>query len=310
MRIAITGATGYIGSALTEWLQSRGHEVRKITRGPSSDPAALWDPASRWARPGAFDDLDAVVHLSGASIAGKRWTAGRRALLRASRIDTTAFLAEHLAGLSRPPRTLVTISGIGYYGDAGDALLSERSFRGSGFLADLVADWEAAAAPAREAGIRVVHARTAPLIGPDAELLRRVLLPFRLGLGGRLGSGKQWFSWVSTHDLVRAIEFMLATPELAGPVNLAAPGAVRNSEFTKALGRQLHRPTLFPIPAFALRLLFGKDLASETLLVSQRAVPGALEAGGFVFNLPTIEQALSTALAKRPTSTLEQGLAR
>lgn len=310
MRIAITGATGYIGSALEDWLQSRGHEVRRIPRGPSSDPAALWDPASGWVRPGAFEGVDAVVHLSGVSIAARRWTAARRAALRSSRIDTTAVLATHLAGLESPPKVLVTASATGYYGDAGDSILTERAARGSGFLADLVADWEAAAQPARAAGIRVVHARFGPIIGPDSELLRRLLLPFRLGVGGRLGSGQQWFSWVSTRDLVRAVETAIVSPDLNGPVNVVAPGVVRNREFTRALGRQLHRPTLFPIPAFALRLLFGPALASEALLSSQRAVPAALEAHGFIFEQPTIDQALAVALGKDAPRSLERGLAR
>ncbi|MGE0133784.1 MAG: TIGR01777 family oxidoreductase [Dehalococcoidia bacterium] len=310
MRVAITGASGYIGSALTDWLESHGHEVRQIVRGPESDAAAQWDPARGWVRAGAFDGMDAVVHLSGVSIAGKRWTSARRALLRSSRIDSTVVLAGHLAAMSQPPKVLITMSGAGYYGDAGEAQLSEDSFRGSGFLADLVADWEAAAATARAAGIRVVHARTAPVIGPDSELLRRLLLPFRLGLGGRLGSGRQWFSWISTQDLVRALEFALATPALDGPVNVVAPGPVRNSEFTKALGRQLRRPTIFPIPAFALRLLFGPDLASETLLVSQRALPAALESHGFVFEQPSIDDALAVALGRRPAADVQRGLAR
>ncbi|MGE0227734.1 MAG: TIGR01777 family oxidoreductase [Dehalococcoidia bacterium] len=310
MRVAITGASGYIGSALTDWLQSRGHEVRQIARGPASDVAAQWDPASNWVRADAFEGVDAVLHLSGVSIAGKRWTSARRALLRSSRIDSTAVLAGHLAAMPEPPKVLVTMSAVGYYGDAGEAPLSEDSFSGSGFLADLVADWEAAAGPARPAGIRVVHARTAPVIGPDSELLRRLLLPFRLGVGGRLGSGRQWFSWISTRDLVRALEFALATPAIDGPVNVAAPGPVRNSEFTKALGRQLRRPTVFPVPALALRLLFGRDLASETLLVSQRAVPAALQAHGFVFEQPSIEDALAVALGRRPAADFQRGLVR
>lgn len=309
MRVAITGASGYIGSTLTDWLESAGHEVRQIARGRSTDPAAMWDPAAGWVRPGAFEGVDAVVHLSGVSIAGKRWTSARRALLRSSRIDSTRVLATHLAQLPSPPSVLVTMSGIGYYGDAGETVLTEDSFRGTGFLADLVADWEAAAQSARAAGIRVVHARTAPIIGPGSELLSRLLLPFRLGLGGRLGSGRQWFSWVSTRDLMRALEFVFATPDLEGPVNVTGH-PVRNSEFTKTLGRQLRRPTVFPVPAFALRLLFGNDLASETLLISQRAVPAALEARGFVFELPTVEEALAAALGKGQASTLERGLAR
>lgn len=310
MQIAITGASGYIGSALTAWLQSAGHDVRQITRGPSSDPGAMWDPASGWVRPGVFEGVEAVIHVSGVSIAGKRWTSARRALLRSSRLDSTAVLAKHLAQLPAPPKVLVTASAVGYYGEGGEAVLTERSFRGGGFLASLVADWESAAEPARAAGIRVVHARLAPVIGPGSELLGRLLLPFRMGVGGRLGSGRQWFSWVSTRDLLRALEFALVTPALEGPINVVAPGVVRNSEFTRALGRQLRRPTIFPVPAFALRLLFGRDLANEALLTSQRVVPAALESRGFVFELPAIEQALGVALHGERPSSLERGLAR
>jgi uncharacterized protein (TIGR01777 family) len=222
MRIAITGASGYIGSALAQALETSGNEVQAIRRGPPDGPRTMWDPAAGWIRPGTFEGADAVVHLSGASIGASRWTAGRRSELRSSRVASTALLAERLASLERPPAVLVTASAIGYYGDRGDELLTESSEQGEGFLAELVADWEAATAPAAARGIRTVHVRFAPVLGPGNELLRRLLTPFWIGLGGRLGSGRQWFSWVAIDDLVHAVERMLSDATFGGPVRARA----------------------------------------------------------------------------------------
>jgi uncharacterized protein (TIGR01777 family) len=253
---------------------------------------------------------DAVVHLSGVSIAAKRWTTSRKALLRASRVDSTALLARHLAALPQPPRTLVMASGAGFYGDAGEDAQTETDPQGDGFLAQLVADWEAAAAPAEAAGIRVVHARFGPLIGHESELLQRLLLPFRLGLGGRIGHGRQWFPWVSTEDAVGAIEFALRRADIRGGVNVVAPGSVRNRDFTSALARLLRRPAVIPVPAFALSLLFGRDLVRETLLASHRVEPAALQAAGFRFHHPTIEEALRAALTRPAALRLREEVAR
>ena len=308
MRVAITGGTGYVGSALRRLLEARGDEVVVVRRGRPADPTAMWDPSRNWFVPGALEGFDAVVHLSGASIAAQRWTVGRRTELRASRVDATRVLVDHLRTLERPPRVLVTASATGYYGNSGAAERAEDGPKGSGFLADLVADWEQEAERARAIGVRVVHARLGPIIARDSELIRRVLLPFRLGLGGSLGSGRQWFSWVATEDVARGLAFMIDQATLSGPVNLVAPQAATNLEFTKALGRALRRPTLFPIPAFALRLLFGRELANETLLVDQRAVPAKLLAAGFEFTHPTIEHALDAAFSKQAGASMVAGV--
>jgi len=304
MRVAITGGTGYIGSALRRLLEARGDEVIVVRRGRPADPQAMWDPARGWFMLGALEGVDAVVHLSGASIGAQRWTAARRAELRASRIDSTRVLVDHLRSLEQPPKVLVIASATGYYGSPGAVECSEDAPKGSGFLADLVADWEREADRAMEIGMRVVHARLGPTIARDSELIERVALPFRLGLGGPLGSGRQWFSWVATEDVARALAFMLDQSSLSGPVNVVAPRAATNLEFTKALGRALHRPTVMPVPAFALRLMFGRDLADEMLLADQRAVPAKLLAAGFSFTHATIEQALDAAFAKQSGPTL------
>lgn len=308
MRVAITGGTGYIGSALRRLLEARGDEVIVVRRGRPADPQAMWDPARGWFMLGALEGVDAVVHLSGASIGAQRWTAARRAELRASRIDSTRVLVDHLRSLEQPPKVLVIASATGYYGSPGAVECSEDAPKGSGFLADLVADWEREADRATEIGMRVVHARLGPTIARDSELIERVALPFRLGLGGPLGSGRQWFSWVATEDVARALAFMLDQPSLSGPVNVVAPRAATNLEFTKALGRALHRPTVMPVPAFALRLMFGRDLADEMLLADQRAVPAKLLAAGFSFTHATIEQAIDAAFAKQSGPTLAAGV--
>jgi uncharacterized protein len=299
MRVAITGGSGYMGTALRQRLVADGHEAFAVRRGPASDPAAQWDPAGGWVRPGAFEGVDAVVHLSGTSIGAKRWTASRRAELRASRIDSTRALVDHLGTLRERPRVLISMSAIGYYQQAGATELREDGPRGQGFLADLVADWEAEAMRASALGIRTVTPRMGPTIARDSELMQRLLLPFRLGLGGPLGSGRQWFSWISTEDAVGGLAFMLEHEELSGPVNLVAPGAVTNLEFTRALGRVLHRPTVFPVPAPALRLVFGSALTNEAVLSDQRVVPARLLEAGYRFAFPRIEAALDAHLGGR-----------
>ncbi|MFA7296633.1 MAG: TIGR01777 family oxidoreductase [Dehalococcoidia bacterium] len=310
MRVAITGGTGYVGSALRRLLEARGDEVIVVRRGRPADPTAMWDPERNWFVPGALEGVDAVVHLSGASIGAQRWTAARRAELRASRVDSTRVLVDHLRTLEHPPKVLVTASATGYYGNSGAVERSEGDAKGSGFLADLVADWEREADRATEIGMRVVHARLGPTIARDSELIGRLLLPFRLGLGGPLGSGRQWFSWVATEDVVRGIAFMIDHTSLSGPVNLVAPRAATNLEFTKALGRALHRPAVLPLPALVLRLAFGRDLADEMLLSDQRVVPAKLGAAGFEFTHPTIEHALDAAFAKQVPASMATGVLR
>lgn len=303
MRVAVTGGSGYIGTALLRRVRAQGHDGFAVRRGRREDASATWDPATGWVRPGMFDGVDAVVHLSGTSIGAKRWTASRRAALRSSRIDSARVLVEHLRTLERPPRVLVTASAAGYYGDTGEREVREDAPQGSGFLAELVADWEREVARASEFGVRTVFARFGPMIARDSELIERVLLPFRLGVGGRLGSGKQWFSWVATEDAVSALVFLLEHEGLSGPVNVVAPEPATNVRFTRALGLALHRPTVFPVPTLALRTLFGRALADEVLLVSQRVYPGRLLDAGFGFRHSTIEEALQAAFGKPGTST-------
>jgi len=257
----------------------------------------MWSPAATPAVAdlGALEGCAAAVHLSGASVAGQRWTAAYRREMMASRVDSTRALATLLAGLRTPPRALLVASAVGYYGDRGDQLLDETSLPGEGFLADLCRQWEAAAQPAVEAGIRVVHLRFGVVLGPGPGALARMLPIFRLGLGGRLGSGRQWMSWISVEDAMRALLFALETPSLAGPVNLTAPSPVTNAEFTRLLARQLRRPSFLPVPAFALRLALGQ-MADEALLASTRAVPSRLLVAGFRFAHPTVDKALAAAL--------------
>lgn len=301
MRIAIAGSSGFIGGAVTERLESRGDTVMPLQRGRPDEPGADWDPAG-WFRPGALEGVDAVIQLGGVSIGAKRWSDARRTELRASRVDATRTVVEHLATLQIKPKVLVVASAIGFYGaDRGDEELTEASATGDGYLAELTRDWEAAAQPAADLGVRVVNTRFAPVLAPHGELMQRLLPPFRMGVGGRLGSGKQWFSWVTLRDTVSAVVFALDHAELSEPVNVAAPEPVTNLEFTRALGSVLHRPTILPLPAFALRLIFGAGRANETLLASQRVLPQRLLASGFTFSDPEIRPALERQLKGEPT---------
>lgn len=295
MRIAITGGTGLIGSALRDRLVADRHEAVAIRRGPEGDPASQWDPATGWVRDGAFAGYDAVVHLSGASIGEGRWSASRRELLRSSRIDSTRTLVEHLGSLPAEdrPGVLVSQSAVGYYGERGDEELTEAATPGTGFLADLVIAWEREATRAEEHGIRTVRHRSAIVLSREGPPLSRLLLPFRLGIGGNLGNGRWWMPWVTLEDELRSIEHALRT-DISGPVNVAAPEAVTNAGFTKALGRALRRPTLFPVPMFAYRLAFGQD--PTELFASQRVAPQALTASGFEFAQPDIDSAFASLL--------------
>jgi uncharacterized protein (TIGR01777 family) len=299
-RIAITGASGFVGRALAARLEQSGHAVVRLVRGPAHAPGCVrWQPDTGELDVRALGTVDAVVHLAGENVAGGRWTAARRAAIAASRGPATQLLARSLARLPVPPTTLVSASATGIYGDRGDECLDERSPPGHGFLAEVAKAWEAGTQPAATAGIRVVHLRIGMVLDQSGGALARMRLPFRLGLGGRLGSGRQWLSWIHRDDLVAAIAFALATASLRGPVLAVAPEPVTNREFTRALGRALHRPAFLPVPAFALRLLLGA-MADELLLASQRAVPRALAAAGFRFDHPNLPDALATALAPAP----------
>jgi uncharacterized protein len=297
VRIAITASTGLIGSALAQDLARSGAEVRRLVRHPpAADGEVQWNPAA--ADGGltgqSLDGLDAVVHLSGAPIAQGRWTDARKRELRASRIGSTTALIGAMLAAASPPPVLLVASAIGWYGDSGDRELVESAPNGTGFLAELVRDWEAATQPATAAGIRVVNLRTGIVLSRRGGMLGQLLLPFRLGAGFRIGSGAQYVSWITRTDHVRACQFLLAQPELSGPVNLTGPAPVSNAELTAALARQLHRPAVLRVPAVALRAGLG-ELSGE-LLASYRVLPARLQAAGFSFRHPQVGPALAAAL--------------
>ncbi|HXW87921.1 MAG TPA: TIGR01777 family oxidoreductase [Streptosporangiaceae bacterium] len=297
MRVAITGSSGLIGTALAEHLRGGGTEVtRLVRRPPASGEEFRWDPAAddgglRWS---ALGRVDAVVHLSGAPVAGGRWTTARKRVLRASRIGTTAALVRALLAADEPPATLLAGSAIGWYGDTGDRAVDETAPAGAGFLATLVADWERAAAPAAGAGIRVVSLRSGIVLSGRGGMLRPLLPLFRLGLGGRVGSGAQYLSWISIDDHVRAVSFLLGRPDITGPVNLTAPAPATNAEFTRALATAVHRPARLAVPGWAVRFALG-ELATE-LLGSSRVEPARLQQAGFGFDYAAIGPALTEAV--------------
>jgi uncharacterized protein len=296
--VAITGSSGLIGTALADALTRAGHRVVRVVRRPAAGPTVSWDPRAGTIDAAGFEGLDAVVHLAGAGIGDHRWTDAYKKELVDSRIESTSLLARALAGLQRPPALLISASAVGWYGDRGDEVLDEASAPGSGFLAELCQHWEGAARPAVDAGIRVVHPRSGIVLSSRGGALKKQLPLFKLGLGGRMGSGRQWFSWISLPDEVAALVHLLAG-DASGPVNLTAPNPVRNAEFTSALGAAVHRPTVLPIPSFGPKLLLGSELADVLLYEGQRVLPAALEASGFEFGLPTIDRALERLLTTR-----------
>jgi uncharacterized protein (TIGR01777 family) len=305
-KIVLSGASGMLGTALLDRLRACGTPVLRLirteVRGAAKAEATpeemlVWDPAAIPAirNPAALEGCTAAVHLSGASVAGQRWTPAYKREIVASRVDSTRVLATMLANLKRPPKTLVVASAVGIYGDRGDQFLDESSAPGTGFLADVCQRWEEAAQPAERAGIRVVHARFGVVLGRGPGAVEKMLPVFRLGLGGKLGSGRQWMGWISVEDVVGAIQFALETEALAGAVNFVSPNPVTNAEFTRVLGQMLHRPAVLPVPAFALRLAFG-EMADEALLASALVAPAKLIGAGFRFAHPRIEDALGAAL--------------
>ena len=295
MRIAVTGSSGLIGSALVPALRDNGHEVVPIVRGTASPGELVWDPTAGTIDAAGLTGVDAIVHLAGANI-GKRWSRATREKVLRSRVDGTSLIARTAAALDPRPAVLVCASGAGFYGDRGDEQLTEVAGKGKGFLADVVEAWEAAAQPARDAGIRVVQLRQGIVLSRRGGALQRLLLPFKLFVGGRVGNGRQWWSWISLEDTVSAYRHALEQA-LEGPVNVAAPGVVTNREFTKALGRALGRPTLLPLPAAVVRLVFGQ-MGDEMLLGGQRTVPEKLEQAGFVFAQPEIDAGIQAALER------------
>jgi uncharacterized protein (TIGR01777 family) len=300
MNFAISGATGLIGRALVQQLGRAGHQAIPLVRPGATRPEGAvvrWDPARGAIDAAALEGMDGVVHLAGEPILG-RWTAAKRARIRDSRVGGTALLARTLAGLARPPRVLVCASGSNFYGSDRDALLTEASLPGSGFLATVCREWEAAADPAREAGIRVVHLRSGLVLSPHGGTLRVQLLPFRLGLGGPIGRGRRWWSWIAIDDMTAVCRFALETDTLSGPVNAATPHPVTNAEFTRTLAAILHRPAVIPVPPLALRIVFGREAAAEAMLSSTRLVPARLIAAGFRFRFPELEGALRHVLGR------------
>jgi hypothetical protein len=293
VQVVVTGASGLIGSALVENLRSDGHDVRTLVRREPRGPDEWqWDPASRSLDTAALEGTDAVVHLAGAGIGDRRWTDDYKQTVLRSRVDGTTTIAEAFATMPEPPSVLLSSSAVGWYGDTGEEAVDESAPCGEGFLADLVRQWEAATGPAEKAGVRVVHARTGVVLASEGGALGKVLPVFKVGLGGRLGSGRQWMSWIALADHITALRFLLDRNDIRGPVNVTAPEPVRNRDYTKAIGRALHRPTLAIVPSAALRAALG-EFADEGVLVSQRVLPARLEDAGFTFTYADVDSALT-----------------
>jgi len=299
MRWVVSGASGFVGTALVRAVRAAGDEVvTLVRREPRSADERRWDPSARSIDPGALDGADVVVHLSGAGIGDRRWTDERKRLILASRVDSTTTLATEIARRADRPRVWLCASAIGYYGDTGEETVDESAPSGAGFAAEVIRQWEAATAAARDAGARVVNLRSGIVLSPEGATLGKLLPLFKSGLGGKLGSGRQWMSWIALADHVAAVRFLAGQDGIAGPVNLTAPEPVRNVEFTKALARAVHRPALFRVPQVALRAMLG-GFADEGPLASQRVVPARLDAAGFGFAFDDIDAAL-TAMLSRP----------
>lgn len=299
MKILVTGSTGLVGSTLVPLLTTSGHTVVRLTRGSQSADSntIVWDPESGQLDPKSLEGFDAVIHLAGENIATRRWSAAQKIRIRDSRVVNTSLLTKTLAGLKQKPKTFLCASAIGYYGNRGDDVCTERSTPGDDFLAQVCQDWELATEPAAEAGIRVVKMRIGVVLSPAGGALHKMLLPFKLGVGGVLGSGKQYMSCIAVDDVAGAIQHCLVHEELRGPVNLVLPEPVTNREFTKTLGRILKRPTILPAPAFALKLAVG-EMADALLLSSTRVVPNQLVNTGYHFRCPTVESALRHVLGR------------
>jgi hypothetical protein len=300
MKVLVTGSSGLIGSALVPALRGAGHSVVRLVRERPGPDAARWNPDDGSLDRGALDGVEGVVHLAGENIAAGPWTPAQKARIRDSRVRGTALLARAMRERDTKPKVFLSGSAAGFYGDRGAELLDETSTRGRGFLADVCVEWEAAARPAADAGIRVVNLRTGIVLSREGGALRKMLPPFRVGLGGPVGPGTQYMSWIAIDDLVGVLLHLLVTDSVTGPVNLVAPNAATNREFTAALGRVLRRPTLFKVPAFALRLALG-EMADEMLLASIRAQPARLSASGYRFRYPDLEAALRHVLHDAPS---------
>lgn len=293
VNVVVTGASGLIGSALVKSLTADGHEVvRLVRRDARAADERRWDPAAGELDPTVIDAADAVVHLAGAGIGDQRWNEDYKRTVLRSRVDGTTTIAEAIARATSPPKVLLSASAVGFYGDTGEDAVDESASSGDGFLADVVRQWEASSAAAEAAGVRVVHARSGVVLSADGGALGKVLPLFKLGLGGRLGSGAQWMSWIAIADHITALRFLLDRADLSGPVNLTAPEPVRNRDYTKAIGRAVHRPALAIVPAPVLRIALG-GFADEGVLVSQRVLPTRLEDAGFPFTYADVDSALT-----------------
>ena len=297
MKIVISGASGLIGTQLVAKLSSSGHEVVRLVRRSPRSGEIQWNPKSGTLDAAALEGADAIIHLSGAGIGDKRWSDGYRKEILDSRTATTALLAKTMASLSRKPSVFLSGSAIGIYGARNDEQLTEVSTHGTGFLAEVCEQWEAAAKPAVDAGIRTVYLRTGIVLSPKGGALKKLLPLFKLGVGGKFGNGKQWQSWISIDDEIGAIEYLL-TANVSGAVNLTAPNPVTNAEFTKVLASVLKRPAIVPVPTFAPKILLGGELADALLFTGQRVIPAALNASGYVFKHTTLESALRSLLSK------------
>ena len=302
MVILVTGGSGLIGRRLIPYLETRGHRVVRLVRSRDKvgENAVFWSTSEGriyWDESGG---IDAIVHLAGESILG-RWTKAKKARIRDSRVDPTRSLCAFLAGMEAPPRVLVAASATGFYGNRGEEPLVEESLSGNGFLPGVCRQWEAATGPARDAGIRVANLRIGMVLTPEGGALAAMRTPFRLALGGKVGDGRQYMSWITRDDLVAAIRFILESDELDGPVNAVAPGPVDNAEFTRVLGHALHRPTPFSVPAFAVRLLFGQ-MGNDLLLASAKVIPERLQQAGFQFEHADLESALNDLLQARSST--------
>ena len=299
MNVLVSGASGLIGSALVPLLRSDGHDVVRLERGGGrcDTGSVSWDPQTGTLDRTRLTGIEAVVHLAGENIANGRWSRDKKIRIRSSRVDATHLLARTLAELDPPPQTLIAASAIGYYGDRGGAVLDEDSTPGGDFLAEVCREWEAATQPAAEGGIRVVNLRFGVVLSPIGGALATMLTPFRFGVGGPVGTGRQYLSWIAIDDALDAIRFALATPGLSGPVNAVSPNPVTSAEFARALGRVLSRPALLPLPAVAARLLFG-EMADALLLSSTRVTPKRLLHAGFQFRFRELDAALRHVLGR------------
>ncbi|MFZ1685257.1 MAG: TIGR01777 family oxidoreductase [Candidatus Zixiibacteriota bacterium] len=295
MRILISGATGLIGSALMSSLTRDGHDVVRLVRSDPHGNDLLWDPYTGILDTSTLNGLDAVIHLAGRSIAGGRWTEPVKRDILTSRTVPTTFLAEQMARLKQPPRLFLSASAVGYYGDRGEETLTESSKPGSGFLSEVCTAWEKATSPARDAGIRTINLRIGVVLSTKGGALKEMLTPMKFGLGGKMGTGRQYWSWITLEDLVGAMRFAIDDDSLNGPVNAVSPNAVTNAEFTSLLARVLHRPAIFSVPEFALNVMLG-EMARPLLLASARVIPSKLTNAGFAFQSSDLEPALRSVL--------------